>query len=313
MLKGAGGYTILELIIVLAVSMIILVSAVLTVHGSVGRTTFSQSMHDINAKLISWMADVSSGLPSGSNTNYYCSAASGRPQIDTRTAASSANPDCIFVGKVIQFTTTNCPGCVAGQTNKLYAYSLFGLRIDPSTNDLTANLPNAKLTPAVGSANGSASAGPKDLTETYIMPGDTTVKSVNATLVSSSAPYSLAAQTRLLGFAQSFNSNPTGPNRSQNLYIYSSMSTDNPPANINGGSTTSNCIELLSAGCSLPALQDPNSWPPAVITWQACFASAYDKETARITIFGANNVFDNNTSSTASGLSAQTKLEFIAC
>lgn len=300
MLRGAqGGYTIFELMIVLFVSMVILASATITLQGTTGRTVFPQSMRDINSKLISWMGQVNNGFPGNANSNNSCQLDSNlRPQISSG-ASPTQQPDCIYIGKVIQFTSSaGCSGC---QTGNIYAYSVFGRRT-ASGGGLADNLYNANPEPAAGPTLTTPEA--KDLTEVYTMQGGTTIKSVTANLAND-ADSNHFIDVRLLGFTQSFNAHPSAANGAQNIYVYANLPSDNPPGNISAGGNVRACIELTSESCEPPNMQSDtlNAWPPGVKSLKVCFVSAYDSaKTALITI-----------SSTTGGASPQINLEFVAC
>lgn len=100
------GYTVLEVMIFLAVSGFMFLIAAVFVQGKQAQGEFKQSMNDINTKVQQVINDVSNGFYP-SNNSFSCSSSSG-PQpilIITGLTASTqgSNLGCVFLGKVIQF------------------------------------------------------------------------------------------------------------------------------------------------------------------------------------------------------------------
>ncbi|MDZ7744363.1 MAG: hypothetical protein U5K77_01235 [Candidatus Saccharibacteria bacterium] len=98
------GYTIIETMIFLTVSSVLFVSAAGMMAGRQARAEFQYGIQEFNVQLRDIMNDVSTG--------YYeyregarCVVASGSLPTITQTAEGrqGQNPDCIFIGRVIQF------------------------------------------------------------------------------------------------------------------------------------------------------------------------------------------------------------------
>jgi prepilin-type N-terminal cleavage/methylation domain-containing protein len=102
-IRNSKGYTIIEVIIVLAVSGVILISAMALLHGQQGKTEFTQGMRDIDSKIQVIAKNVTSGISPSSQA---CSiGADGRPTLSSSTAqASGTNSDCILLGSAIEVT-----------------------------------------------------------------------------------------------------------------------------------------------------------------------------------------------------------------
>lgn len=120
------GYTIIEVLIVLAISSAILTSSVALFGGRRGETEFPQAVYDLQSKLQSYAAQVSSAaLPSGEA--YSCGVSGLMPDgkvypvltTVSVTAEPTTNQDCIYLGQAVQIIPT-------GDT--LYAYPVYGLR-----------------------------------------------------------------------------------------------------------------------------------------------------------------------------------------
>lgn len=103
-----GGYTIAEAMIVLGITGVLFISAYTLFGGQQGKTEFSQAMRDIDSKIQAYANEVKAGsLPAGQS--YPCSAASGRPVLDTSPAVGEnkigQNQDCIILGRALQLNT----------------------------------------------------------------------------------------------------------------------------------------------------------------------------------------------------------------
>ncbi len=99
--RGFAGYTILEVMIVLAVSAALFFSVVGLLSGRQASTETTQAVRDIESKIQGVASDVASGfVPNG----YSCNAvASGQPHLSTTIAGGGENAGCIFLGKAINF------------------------------------------------------------------------------------------------------------------------------------------------------------------------------------------------------------------
>ena len=100
----SGGFTIVEVMIVLAVSGALFVSAALLISGRQNRTAFDQATRQAQSQIQQALNEVSTGYYPN-NSNFRCQAgSSGQPPVlSTGSTAQGANNDCIFVGKVLQF------------------------------------------------------------------------------------------------------------------------------------------------------------------------------------------------------------------
>lgn len=286
MRKVSGGYTIIELIIVLGVSSIILASAMLIVHGTTARSEFGQSMRDVNSSMQDWINDVPDGFTGGSPASYTCKIISGKPRIVARYPNST--PDCVFIGKALQITDGHaCPTCASNQSSKIYIYSVFGERL--SGGALIDTMSQAVPVPAIGNAIAAYQTG-LDLTETYSILNGASVLSTKVNGVNTTGA--------LVGFFNSFNGSAVSSNGSQTLNAYTyPLGSNNAAANTTGGTNVIKCLEM-----STPCIPAASSNPPVLSKLQVCFASNLDSELALLTITSNN------------GLGAQTNLDFVnAC
>jgi prepilin-type N-terminal cleavage/methylation domain-containing protein len=120
------GYTIIEVLIVLAVTAGLFVAAAMTIAGRQNRTAFEQSIRGMQSKIQGLIDEVVVGHYPG-NDNIQCTATPTGPVVAPGASPQGTNGGCIFVGKVIQFG-------VAGTNPEQYrVYTMAGLRVDPTT------------------------------------------------------------------------------------------------------------------------------------------------------------------------------------
>lgn len=125
------GYTIFEVMIVLAVTSVLFISAVAVFSGRRQKTEFAQFMYDLQSKVQHYANEVSTGsfpATSGLGCQKTSTASGPRPQLIASTQGQSTSQDCLYIGRAIQAV----PG-----SDTLYIYSVLGLRdkYDSSGND----------------------------------------------------------------------------------------------------------------------------------------------------------------------------------
>lgn len=111
----SSGYTIAEVMIVLAVSTALFVVVAATFQGRQARNEFTQAVRNYEAKLQSIVTDVVNGVYQTSNCAI---AASGVPDL----SATTNSGGCIFLGKVLQ------PSWSDGTAPHSEIYTLIGRR-----------------------------------------------------------------------------------------------------------------------------------------------------------------------------------------
>lgn len=113
MIGGAAkrGYTIIEVMIFLAVSGGLLTFAALFISGQQDKTQFNQSIRDTESQIKDIINDVSTGYYANTG-NFQCSAADDDtpPLITPGTNDQGANLGCIFVGRAVQFAVNGTSG-----------------------------------------------------------------------------------------------------------------------------------------------------------------------------------------------------------
>lgn len=116
------GYTIVEVMVFLAISGFMFIIAASFVSGRQATAEFKQGMNSINDQTRQVINDVSNGFYP-SNSDFPCHAnAAGPPLFSGTNAEQGANQGCVFLGKVIQFSLDANPSdyavySIAGRQN----------------------------------------------------------------------------------------------------------------------------------------------------------------------------------------------------
>lgn len=152
------GYTIIEVMIVLAVSGVMFVLASAIISGKQEKTSFTAGVNEMASRLQTVIGQVTDGHYS--DVPFSCSYSSSRRSLALTGNPSSGNPDCTFLGKIMQFGES--PGGVApADPTKYEIFSIAGSRLDYTTGQ-----PASSLSGAIPTAIAFPSASPPiDLTE----------------------------------------------------------------------------------------------------------------------------------------------------
>src|SRR6187551_190361 len=101
--RKSSGFTIVETLIVLAVTGGLFVAAAAMISGRQTRTEFEQSVRKIHAQIQQTINEASIGYYPNKN-NFSCAAGGSGPIITAASPASQGqNEGCMFLGKVMQF------------------------------------------------------------------------------------------------------------------------------------------------------------------------------------------------------------------
>jgi prepilin-type N-terminal cleavage/methylation domain-containing protein len=150
-MKGApGGFTIIEVMIVLSISGVMLGSAITIFSSKRESTYFTQAVYDLRSELQGIANSVSSQSVPGLE-DYLCAPASINGKLrPALTKAAPTGQDCIYLGQAIE---------VAQDKSTLYSYPILGNRTVYSgitnTNNSPTNIKDANPEPAVDSADPS--------------------------------------------------------------------------------------------------------------------------------------------------------------
>lgn len=140
---GASGYTVLEVMIVLAVSGTLMVSALALISGQRQKTEFQQALKDVEGQINDVINDVSTGYYSNTG-NFTCvkDVGSGRPRLQSSASdTQGSNNDCIFIGRVMQFAENGSSG------EKYNIFNVVGLRQALNGGTLTNSQTIAQTVP----------------------------------------------------------------------------------------------------------------------------------------------------------------------
>lgn len=113
-----GGYTIVEVLIFLAISSVLAISALMLMSGRQRNTEFTQAVNELESQLRDIANDVTTGyFPNPGNISCTVSGATDAPALSTGGADPGTNTSCIYVGRAIQF-----------DSNSMRVYSALGRR-----------------------------------------------------------------------------------------------------------------------------------------------------------------------------------------
>lgn len=137
--RSAGGYTIVEVIIVLTVSALLFAASVVGYSLQNRRTEFTDSVNNFAQDIQDALGQVQTGFyPSNNSFSCSANASGGVPIINYGgSAKQGGNTDCIFLGKAIQFGPFG--------TNKaaIDIYTVVGRRLKAGTTDPVINIADA--------------------------------------------------------------------------------------------------------------------------------------------------------------------------
>lgn len=143
----SGGYTIIEVLLFVAISGFMFVVAAIFINGKQAQVAFKQGMNGANSEIDSIVNQVANG-EYNSLGNYKCSAGAGSgPQFTNGSQDQGANEGCIFVGKVLQFNP-------AGNPSSYEIYTVAGRQFDATTGEAVTSF-SAALPCVVDSCGGS--------------------------------------------------------------------------------------------------------------------------------------------------------------
>jgi prepilin-type N-terminal cleavage/methylation domain-containing protein len=138
------GFTIIEVLVVLAVTGAMFIMAVYAINGKQNETEFQQSVNDIRSS-IQQVIDQTAAGDYANTGNFTCDGTLGNLVIQSGANKQGSNTGCLFLGKVLQFA-------VHGTSPQQYKqYSIVGLQ--NNTGTLASAMPTA-LAPGVTTNNG---------------------------------------------------------------------------------------------------------------------------------------------------------------
>lgn len=137
---GQHGYTIVEVLIFLAVSAVLFVSTMLVLSGRQQRVQFTNAVRDFETKIVDVANDVSNGYYQSAG-NVQCTA--GNPPVVNVGPSNTqgTNDGCVILGRIIKFGFD-------GNVEQYGTYSIVGNRLNAGTDvsDLADASPRVLLT-----------------------------------------------------------------------------------------------------------------------------------------------------------------------
>lgn len=122
MRRTRGGYTLFEVLIVLAISALLFISAFTVFLGQQRSTEFSQAMEDVSSKIQTYVAQINSGTFLDIE-GYSCTLNGlGKPVLSVASGGIGTNEDCIVLGRAFHVF----PG--GDNAGKIYVYTVLGSR-----------------------------------------------------------------------------------------------------------------------------------------------------------------------------------------
>lgn len=116
------GFTVVEVMIVLAVTGLLFISAAVVISGRTNKTQFEQSINQVTAQLRQSINEVSAGYYP--NRGFQCVSNGGSVSITPGTTEQGKNSGCILIGRVLQFGVTNT------DPQQFIAYPIVGRQLD---------------------------------------------------------------------------------------------------------------------------------------------------------------------------------------
>lgn len=99
---ASGGFTLVESMIVLAVTGVLFVSLAGMVSGQQAKARFKSAMTDITTQIQSQINEVSTGYYPNAG-NFQCQTIGGNPVLSNGASALGENSDCTFLGRAMMY------------------------------------------------------------------------------------------------------------------------------------------------------------------------------------------------------------------
>lgn len=144
----ASGFTIVETLIVLAVTGILFASAAIAINGRQNKTEFATSINNAQQAIQEIINQVSTFVPNSKTFNC-TSTGIGHPTIAVGANGEGTNYGCVFLGKVLQFSPD-----AAGNGN-YNTFTIAGNQRDASGNEVTKLIDAAPIAVAPTTADGT--------------------------------------------------------------------------------------------------------------------------------------------------------------
>lgn len=254
--RGSRAFTVIEVLIVLAVTGLLFVSAAVLIAGRRQQTEFNQAIRHVQQQLQQVINDVATGYYPKTD-NFICTVTgTNAPNVSSGVSEQGTNTDCIFMGKTIQFD-------IAGTSPEQFkVYTMVGRRLSSTgSGDDSTTRANAK---PIAIAPSSTDTNVPDNSETYQLLGGLTT----ASMVWGASSNPIGS----VGFMQSLAPPTVGESSSQTIRVI-------PVANSTLNTTSPLGVTQINDNFATSAFD------PAGV--RICFASGTTEQSGLITIGGA--------------------------
>ena len=158
----SAGFTIVETLIVLAVSGMLAISAISLVNGRQNKTQFQVAATSMKQQIEQLINETASGYYPSSN-NFTCSSSSGSVTISSGAGGQGTNSTCIFLGKAVAFGV----GPTGADRESFIVYPLVGKRFDGTSTREVSTFAQAKPLALAPSTGGVGNLSGIDYSTTY--------------------------------------------------------------------------------------------------------------------------------------------------
>jgi hypothetical protein len=101
-----AGFTVMEVLIVLAVTAGLFISAAVMITGKQAQTAFDQSARQVQSQIQQALNEVSTGFYPD-NGGFQCTAGGAGPVLSAGSGGQGTHTGCIFLGKALQFSVAD--------------------------------------------------------------------------------------------------------------------------------------------------------------------------------------------------------------
>ncbi len=250
--KSSGGYTIIEIMIVLAISGIIFISSLALFNGQGAETNFNQAVSDLASELSTQARSVSSSQFYGVG-GYSCTASGNPPRATLSSSSSSSgatNSDCLSIGKAFESISS---------TNDIYIYNVLGNRLTYSGGTPLGPASSlAEANPTIATVNGA------DLSADYKLGSSLKIISSKVTNL-----VGQLSSSSLVGYYLDFNGE-TGSSQSSGVLTAKAYNLSATGHNVSAAKA---CVEGTSCAA-----------PTDISLWQLCLQSSDGKHRVLLNI-----------------------------
>ncbi len=164
-----GGFTVIEVVIVLGISAGLFVTAAVMIAGRQSQAAFDQSARQIQSQIQQALNEVAAGFYPN-RSDFQCTASGGGPILSAGASSQGTNSGCIFLGKALQF------GVGSVDSDLFTTYTISGLQNGGSGGAESSTLDEAKPTIVAASTAHSGAGYPDNSVDERLQNGLRTVR-----------------------------------------------------------------------------------------------------------------------------------------